>query len=44
MGMVAEDAPDGEEEISIVTKVEDINKSTVYQLVFAAEEAEAYDT
>lgn len=43
MGLVAEDSPDGDEEISIVTKVEDINKSTVYQLVYAADEAEGYD-
>eukprot|EP00484_Ammonia_sp_Unknown_P002058 CAMPEP_0197022608 /NCGR_PEP_ID=MMETSP1384-20130603/3438_1 /TAXON_ID=29189 /ORGANISM="Ammonia sp." /LENGTH=121 /DNA_ID=CAMNT_0042450677 /DNA_START=104 /DNA_END=469 /DNA_ORIENTATION=- len=43
MGLVAEDAPDGEEEVSVVTKVEDINKSVVYQLVYAADEAEGYD-
>ena len=43
MGFVAEDAPDNEEEIAIVSKVEDINKSTVYQLVYAVDEAEGYD-
>lgn len=43
MGLVAEDAPDGEEEVPIVCKVEDIQKQVVYQLVYAADEAEGYD-
>eukprot|EP00483_Globobulimina_turgida_P009699 UN09718 len=43
MGFVAEDAPDGDEEVSIVTKVEDVTKQVVYQLVYAADEAEGYD-
>eukprot|EP01083_Nonionella_stella_P030776 84298_1 len=43
MGLVAEDAPDGEEEVAIVTKVEDISSKVVYQLVYAADEAEGYD-
>merc|ERR1711997_750228 len=43
MGLVAEDSPDGEEEVSVVTKVEDIDKEVVYQLVYAADEAEGYD-
>eukprot|EP01084_Bolivina_argentea_P013546 25432_1 len=43
MGFVAEDSPDGEEEIPIVTKVEDVTKDVVYQLVYAADEAEGYD-
>merc|ERR1712241_84942 len=43
MGLVAEDSPDGEEEVQVVTKVEDIDKEVVYQLVYAADEAEGYD-
>merc|ERR1711971_394259 len=43
MGLVAEDAPDGDEEVPIVSKVEDINTKVVYQLVYAADEAEGYD-
>merc|ERR1712228_857652 len=43
MGFVAEDAPDGDEEVSIITKLEDISQKVVYQLVYAADEAEGYD-
>merc|ERR1719410_1912883 len=43
MGLVAEDAPDGDEEVPVVSKVEDINSKVVYQLVYAADEAEGYD-
>merc|ERR1719385_300930 len=43
MGLVAEDAPDGDEEVPVVSKVEDIQKGVVYQLVYAADEAEGYD-
>merc|ERR1719273_2585075 len=43
MGLIAEDAADGDEEVPVVSKVEDINTKVVYQLVYAADEAEGYD-
>ena len=43
MGLVAEDAPDGEEEVPVVCKVEDVTKGVVYQLVYAADEEQGYE-